>query len=76
MVSAAVLLRIHVCWNVMLSSWVGVTRRFEGTTVLQNIGKHAATQHNIPQNLSPQDQKDYFMGQAVYFGYIGTWFQS
>jgi len=57
---------------VMLSSWVGVTRRYEGTTFLQNIGKHIVTQCHIPKDLSPQAPKHYLMGLAV----CGTWFQS
>ena len=49
----------------MLSSWVGVIRRYEGTTFLQNTGKHIVTQCHILEDRSPQAPKDYLMGQAV-----------
>jgi len=57
---------------VMLSSWVGVTRRYEGTTFLQNNGIHVMTQCHIPEDLRPQAPKHYLMGLVV----CGTWFQS
>jgi len=56
----------------MLSSWVGVNRRYEGTMFLQNTRKHVVTQYRIPEDLSPQAPKHYLMGQAV----LGTCFQS
>ena len=33
--------RIHVCWHVMLCHWVSSSHCFEGTVILQNVGKNS-----------------------------------
>jgi len=33
--------RIHVLWDVMLWHWVSSSQCFEGTAVLQNVGKNS-----------------------------------
>jgi len=35
--------RVHVWWGVMLCHWVSSTQCFEGTVILQNVGKNSPT---------------------------------